>query len=123
MQCWLVYMISLKKKHILLLGLLSIVIVDLLMIVRHSSNSVILCGTPVLLTAGIILGFGLRRYNMSYRDVTFFSFPGELLMRMLQMLVLPLLVSSLITGTAVLFLCERIINVFLKLTVQNNARH
>ncbi|CAG08406.1 unnamed protein product, partial [Tetraodon nigroviridis] len=47
---------------------------------------------------GIILGFGLRRYNMSYRDVTFFSFPGELLMRMLQMLVLPLLVSSLITG-------------------------
>lgn len=55
-------------------------------------------GPPVTLTAGIILGFGLRRYNMSYRDVTFFAFPGELLMRMLQMLVLPLLVSSLITG-------------------------
>eukprot|EP00066_Takifugu_rubripes_P008553 XP_003974827.2 PREDICTED: excitatory amino acid transporter 1-like isoform X1 [Takifugu rubripes] len=51
---------------------------------------------------GIILGFGLRSYNMSYRDVTFFSFPGELLMRMLQMLVLPLLVSSLITGVAAL---------------------
>lgn len=93
------------------------------MIVRHSSESVILCGPPVPLTAGIILGFGLRRYNMSYRDVTFFSFPGELLMRMLQMLVLPLLVSSLITGTVVLFLYERIINVFPKLTVQNNARH
>ncbi|XP_030593359.1 solute carrier family 1 member 3a [Archocentrus centrarchus] len=58
--------------------------------------------TIAAVVIGIILGFALRPYNMSYRDIKFFSFPGELLMRMLQMLVLPLLVSSLITGIAAL---------------------
>lgn len=58
--------------------------------------------TVAAVIIGIILGFAMRPYNLSDREVKFFSFPGELLMRMLQMLVLPLLVSSLITGMAAL---------------------
>uniref|UniRef100_A0A8C5LMI5 Amino acid transporter n=1 Tax=Leptobrachium leishanense TaxID=445787 RepID=A0A8C5LMI5_9ANUR len=58
--------------------------------------------TVFAVVIGIILGFSVRKYKMSYREIKYFSFPGELLMRMLQMLVLPLIVSSLVTGMAAL---------------------
>ncbi|XP_007192265.1 excitatory amino acid transporter 1 [Balaenoptera acutorostrata] len=58
--------------------------------------------TVTAVIVGTILGFTLRPYKMSYRQVKYFSFPGELLMRMLQMLVLPLIISSLVTGMAAL---------------------
>ncbi|XP_051528877.1 excitatory amino acid transporter 4 [Myxocyprinus asiaticus] len=54
--------------------------------------------TVAAVVVGVLLGFTLRPYNLSIREVKYFSFPGELLMRMLQMLVLPLIISSLVTG-------------------------
>uniref|UniRef100_A0A3Q3JTS5 Amino acid transporter n=1 Tax=Monopterus albus TaxID=43700 RepID=A0A3Q3JTS5_MONAL len=54
--------------------------------------------TVVAVAFGVILGFVLRPHNLSLREIKYFAFPGELLMRMLQMLVLPLIVSSLVTG-------------------------
>ncbi|XP_062260175.1 excitatory amino acid transporter 1-like isoform X1 [Platichthys flesus] len=59
---------------------------------------VILTVTAVL--SGIGLGFALRPINMSDRDVRYLMFPGEMLLRILQMLILPLIVSSLISGTS-----------------------
>uniref|UniRef100_A0A672LJM5 Amino acid transporter n=1 Tax=Sinocyclocheilus grahami TaxID=75366 RepID=A0A672LJM5_SINGR len=51
---------------------------------------------------GCLLGFFLRSKNLSEQEVKFFQFPGELLMRMLKMLILPLVVSSLMSGLAAL---------------------
>ncbi|XP_013869669.1 excitatory amino acid transporter 4 [Austrofundulus limnaeus] len=70
---------------------------------KHSLKAFLRRNLFVLFTVasvalGVILGFALRPYNLSLREIKHFAFPGELLMRMLKMLVLPLIVSSLVTG-------------------------
>uniref|UniRef100_A0A672G6G0 Amino acid transporter n=1 Tax=Salarias fasciatus TaxID=181472 RepID=A0A672G6G0_SALFA len=47
---------------------------------------------------GCTLGFMLRGTKLSTQAKIYFSFPGELLMRMLKMLILPLITSSLMSG-------------------------
>jgi len=47
---------------------------------------------------GIFIGFAARAGNPSDDVIMFISFPGEVLMRMLKMLILPLIMSSLISG-------------------------
>ncbi|XP_078711803.1 neutral amino acid transporter A-like isoform X1 [Lampetra fluviatilis] len=59
----------------------------------------------VLLTvAGVLLGIGIgmavRNADLSLASKTYFSFPGELLIRMLKMIIIPLVVCSLVSGAA-----------------------
>ena len=56
----------------------------------------------VSMGVGIGLGLGLRSVISpdNVRDIMYLRFPGDLLMRMLKLLILPLVVSSLILGVA-----------------------
>lgn len=48
---------------------------------------------------GIGIGVLVREYGkLSNLDKVYFAFPGELLMRMLKLIILPLIISSMITG-------------------------
>uniref|UniRef100_A0A2K6V5E0 Amino acid transporter n=1 Tax=Saimiri boliviensis boliviensis TaxID=39432 RepID=A0A2K6V5E0_SAIBB len=42
---------------------------------------------------GCLLGFFLRTRRLSQQEISYFQFPGELLMRMLKMMILPLVIS------------------------------
>ena len=52
---------------------------------------------------GFALGLSLRSAHLSDETIMLISFPGDILMRMLKMCILPLIVSSLVTGIQYLF--------------------
>ncbi|CAL8241715.1 unnamed protein product [Merluccius merluccius] len=63
----------------------------------------LLIATVIAVLLGIGLGLLVREYaSLSHLDQQYFGFPGEILMRMLKMVILPLIMSSMITGIAAL---------------------
>ncbi|XP_060618257.2 excitatory amino acid transporter 3 [Anolis sagrei] len=70
---------------------------------RFLQNNWLLISTVVAVVLGIGLGVGVREYGkLSNLDKFYFAFPGEVLMRMLKLIILPLIISSMITGVAAL---------------------
>ncbi|KAL4659634.1 neutral amino acid transporter B(0)-like [Arapaima gigas] len=59
---------------------------------------VMLTVTGVVL--GVFVGLGVRNVELSRTQVLYFGFPGELLVRLLKMIILPLVVCSLVSGAA-----------------------
>lgn len=45
-------------------------------------------------------GFAMRSRDMSEDAVLLLSYPGEIFMRLLKLLILPLIISSLVSGSA-----------------------
>ncbi|KAK7098760.1 excitatory amino acid transporter-like [Littorina saxatilis] len=56
--------------------------------------------TVVGVIVGFIVGFGIRTLQPSQDAVIWIGLPGEVYMRMLKMMILPLIICSVITGTA-----------------------
>ncbi|KAM5300051.1 excitatory amino acid transporter 3 [Ctenodactylus gundi] len=70
---------------------------------RFLRNNWLLLSTVAAVVLGIVLGVLVREYSkLSNLDKFYFAFPGEILMRMLKLIILPLIISSMITGVAAL---------------------
>ncbi|XP_062985354.1 excitatory amino acid transporter 3 isoform X1 [Elgaria multicarinata webbii] len=70
---------------------------------RFLKNNWLLLSTILAVVLGIGLGVAVREYGkLSNLDKFYFAFPGEVLMRMLKLIILPLIISSMITGVAAL---------------------
>ncbi|CAG0894015.1 unnamed protein product [Cyprideis torosa] len=48
---------------------------------------------------GVVLGFIIRQFEPSSLAIRLISYPGEIFMRLLKLMILPLVISSLIAGT------------------------
>ncbi|XP_036289837.1 excitatory amino acid transporter 3 isoform X6 [Pipistrellus kuhlii] len=65
---------------------------------RFLKNNWLLLSTVAAVVLGIGIGVLVREYSkLSNLEKFYFAFPGEILMRMLKLVILPLIVSSMIT--------------------------
>lgn len=49
---------------------------------------------------GVVIGLGVRQTELSRTQIIYIGFPGELLIRLLKMIIIPLVVCSLVSGAA-----------------------
>ncbi|XP_069787843.1 neutral amino acid transporter A isoform X1 [Narcine bancroftii] len=49
---------------------------------------------------GVAVGLGVRRLHLSQSRLVYFAFPGEVLLRLLKMVILPVVFCSLVSGAA-----------------------
>ncbi|XP_053544786.1 neutral amino acid transporter B(0) [Bombina bombina] len=67
---------------------------------RLLRNNLLVILTVVGVLLGVGLGFAVRPLELNTAQQLSFSFPGELLLRLLKMIILPLVVCSLVSGAA-----------------------
>lgn len=67
---------------------------------KFMKTNALLVATASGVIIGIGMGIGMREAHLSYLDIQYFSFPGDMLLRMLKMIILPLIICSMITGVS-----------------------
>ena len=47
---------------------------------------------------GVLIGIALKPLELDSMSISYIAYPGELFMRLLKLMILPLIIASLITG-------------------------
>jgi len=68
-------------------------------------RKIVLANLLVILTVagviiGVFIGLGVRNVELTRTQIIYIGFPGELLIRLLKMIIIPLVVCSLVSGAA-----------------------
>lgn len=67
---------------------------------RIVKSNLLVILTVAAVIAGVCIGLGVRHANLTQIQIIYFGFPGELLIRLLKMIIIPLVVCSLVSGAA-----------------------
>lgn len=68
-------------------------------VLKWVRKNMVLFFTVVAAVFGILIGFILRKHELSDDVVEYITFPGELLLRALYMVVPLLIITSIVTGS------------------------
>ena len=66
---------------------------------------------------GLIIGVVLRSADLDKQTILYIAYPGELFMRLLKLMILPLIIASLITGNFIYFFNNLFIWLFIHLFI------
>lgn len=67
---------------------------------RIAKANLLVILTVAAVIVGVCIGLGVRNAKLTQTQVIYFGFPGELLIRLLKMIIIPLVVCSLVSGAA-----------------------
>ncbi|MCI4385507.1 hypothetical protein PGIGA_G00051280 [Pangasianodon gigas] len=67
---------------------------------RIAKANLLVILTVAAVIVGVCIGLGVRNAALTQTQVIYFGFPGELLIRLLKMIIIPLVVCSLVSGAA-----------------------
>ncbi|KAF4085847.1 hypothetical protein AMELA_G00099720 [Ameiurus melas] len=67
---------------------------------RIAKANLLVILTVAAVILGVCIGLGVRHASLTQNQIIYFGFPGELLIRLLKMIIIPLVVCSLVSGAA-----------------------